>query len=345
MPNAVDLFSGSGGVSQGLKAAGWQIVAACDNDPVAAATYRANHPSTPFIEADIQRDATVDQITRAVGTQKVDLLIICAPCQPFSSQNRRRGNDTREQMIVRALVFAARLKPAMIFFENVPGLATPAYRPIVSDVAAKLADLGYAVTEPMVRDAADFGVPQRRRRCIMLAARSRSAIDAFSAMDTMTERKTVFAAIGDLPKLRSGEASDSDCLHRARTHLPIALERLRHIPRNGGNRRSLPPHLELECHKGKFKSFSDVYGRMVWESVAPTLTTGCTDLTRGRFAHPEQDRAITMREAARLQSFPDSYVFKGSVRQISQQIGNAVPPEMITSFAAALAAALATQEE
>jgi DNA (cytosine-5)-methyltransferase 1 len=179
----------------------------------------------------------------------------------------------------------------------------------------------------------------------MVAARSHSAVNVFKATDITTEHKTVFAAISDLPKLKSGEASESDSLHRARTHLPIALERLQHVPCDGGSRKSLPPHLELECHKGKSKSFSDVYGRMAWESVAPTLTTGCTDLTRGRFAHPEQDRAITMREAARLQSFPDSYVFKGNAGQISRQIGNAVPPQMITSIAAAFAAALATQVE
>jgi DNA (cytosine-5)-methyltransferase 1 len=343
MPNAVDLFCGSGGVSQGLRAAGWRVLAACDSDPVASETFRRNHPQTALIEGDLQQTCTVDRIEAAIGTSSVDLLIICAPCQPFSSQNRHRGNDVRELLIIRALEVARRLKPQLIFFENVPGLATPAYRALVSSLKNNLSELGYSVSEPAVRDAADYGVPQRRRRCIMFAARDAAAIAVFESFAPSTERKSVFAAIGDLPPLKSGEAYENDVLHRARKHLPIALSRLKHIPHDGGSRRSLPTDLELDCHRGRASSFSDVYGRMAWQTVAPTLTTGCTDLTRGRFAHPDQDRAITMREAARLQSFPDCYDFAGNSSQISQQIGNAVPPDMITSFAPAFQAALEMQ--
>ena len=341
MRTAIDLFCGSGGVSQGLRAAGWQVVAACDNDPVAAATYRKNHPETDFIEGDIQHDSSVDLIGAAVEDKSIDLVVVCAPCQPFSSQNRHRGNDKRELLIVRALAVVAKLNPSLVFFENVPGLASAAYREIVTSVHNGLQKLGYAVSEPMVRDAADFGVPQRRRRCIMLAAKSPEAIRAFSETDVSSPPTSVFSAISDLPALNSGEASATDRLHRAREHRPIALERLRHIPHDGGSRNSLPEHLILNCHRGKATSFSDVYGRMAWKSVAPTLTTGCTDLTRGRFGHPEQDRAITMREAARLQTFPDQYEFLGEPTQISRQIGNAVPPKMIQAFVPAFEAALA----
>lgn len=341
MPNAIDLFCGSGGVSHGLRTAGWEILAACDNDPFAAATYKANHPDTVFIEGDIKQDETVDCIAAAVRKRKVDLLVICAPCQPFSSQNRQRGGDHREQLIIRALAVADRLKPQLVFFENVPGLATLAYQSIIAEVQAKLAVMDYVISKPLVRDAALFGVPQRRKRCIMLAAKHPEAIDAFLKLDVEVPQKTVHAAISDLPKLAPGEASSGDALHRARFHIPIALERLRHIPRDGGSRKSLPTELQLNCHKGKDKSFSDVYGRMAWKSVAPTLTTGCTDITRGRFAHPEQDRAITLREAARIQSFPDDYVFSGNRGQVARQIGNAVPPDMIKAFAPAFEAALA----
>ncbi|MEA4837166.1 MAG: DNA cytosine methyltransferase [Rhodospirillaceae bacterium] len=345
MPNAVDIFSGSGGVTQGLRAAKWRVLAACDNNAVAAATYRANHRRTKFVEADILLDKTIDSIAAAVGEQHVHMLVICAPCQPFSSQNRHRGEDAREQLIVRALSVAQRLDPDTIFFENVPGLATPAYRSIVSEVQKRLAEFGYVVTEPMVRDAADFGVPQRRKRCIMFAAKSLSALNAFRKCNVSPSRKSVFQAIADLPVLKSGEASETDVLHRARAHSSIALERLLHIPADGGSRKSLPEHLELACHKNRAKSFSDVYGRMSWHDVAPTLTTGCTDVTRGRFAHPEQHRAITLREAARLQSFPDSYKFVGKSSQIAVQIGNAVPPDMIRAFAPAFKAALAAISE
>lgn len=340
MPTAVDIFCGSGGVTQGLRSARWKVVAACDNDPTASNTYRANHPRTKFIEGDIEADVTIDNIVAKVAGQRIDLLVICAPCQPFSSQNRFRGDDDREQLIVRALTVAERLNPEMIFFENVPGLASAAYRPILDEVRGKLSYLGYALSEPMVRDAANYGVPQRRRRCIMFAAKKKAAVDAFVRNDIRAPRKTVMQAIADLDALAAGEVSITDPLHRARKHLPIAIERLRNIPKNGGSRTSLPTHLELRCHVGNKHSFSDVYGRMAWSDVAPTLTTGCTDVTRGRYAHPEQDRAITLREAARLQSFPDSYRFNGNMSEIAAQIGNAVPPAMVRAFVPAFRAAL-----
>lgn len=340
MPTAVDIFCGSGGVTQGLRSARWKVLAACDNDAAVAETYRANHPRTKFVNGDIQEDATINDLVAKVGSRHVDLLIICAPCQPFSSQNKARGNDKRERLILRALVAVERLQPSTIFFENVPGLASRTYKSILDDVRTKLSSLGYSLSEPLVRDAADFGVPQRRRRCIMFAARSQEAVDAFTRRDLRVERKSVYQAIGDLPILTSGQASAADPLHRAREHQPIAIERLRNIPADGGSRSSLPSHLELKCHIGKTKSFSDVYGRMAWSDVAPTLTTGCTDITRGRYAHPEQDRAITLREAARLQSFPDRYVFTGNKSQISEQIGNAVPPDMVRAFSPAFRAAL-----
>lgn len=341
MPTAVDIFSGSGGVTAGLRMARWRVLAACDNDPVAAATYRSNHPSTAFVEGDIRATETVDAIASKVGDRSVDLMIVCAPCQPFSSQNRVRGDDPRKQLIVVSLAVARRLQPSMIFFENVPGLASAAYRPILDSVRGELASLGYTVSEPMVRDAADYGVPQRRKRCIMFAARNPASVAAFVERDVRSPKRTVHDAIADLAVLSSGEASEDDTLHRARSHQPIALERLRHIPTDGGSRSSLPAHLELKCHAGNAHSFSDVYGRMAWRSVAPTLTTGCTDLTRGRFAHPEQDRAITLREAARIQTFPDSYAFSGNDSQIATQVGNAVPPVMIRAFSRAFKAALA----
>ena len=340
MPTAVDIFCGSGGVTEGLRSARWKVLAACDNDLAVATTYKANHPRTQFVGGDIQDGATIDEIAAKVADRHVDLVVICAPCQPFSSQNRVRGEDERKQLIVRALEVVARLRPTSVFFENVPGLASAAYMPILNAVKSRLTELGYALSQPIVRDAADFGVPQRRRRCIMFAARSQSAVDVFAQRNAYSPRRTVRDAIGDLPSLRSGEADAVDVLHRAREHQPIAIERLQHIPPDGGSRSSLPSRLELKCHIGRTNSFPDVYGRMAWSLPAPTLTTGCTDITRGRFAHPSQDRAITLREAARLQSFPDSYRFSGNASQIAAQIGNAVPPAMIRAFSPAFRAAL-----
>ena len=148
-------------------------------------------------------------------------------------------------------------------------------------------------------------------------------------------QSTVRNAIGDLKSLRSGEADPDDALHFARNHRLVTLERLKYIPRDGGSRDSLPYELQLECHK-RHKGHPDVYGRMAWDAVAPTLTTGCTDLTRGRFGHPRDDRAVTLREAARLQTFPDNYRFIGNSKEIASQIGNAVPVEFIKHLAPTL---------
>lgn len=162
----------------------------------------------------------------------------------------------------------------------------------------------------------------------MIAARTGRALRIFEETKFSARHRTVRDAIGKLAPLSSGECDPKDVLHQARCHQKIALERLRAIPKDGGSRSHLPEHLMLKCHRDPH-SFSDVYGRMQWDGVAPTLTTGCDDITRGRFAHPEQDRAITLREAALLQTFPKRYVFAGNRREIARQIGNAVPVSMI----------------
>jgi DNA (cytosine-5)-methyltransferase 1 len=342
---AVDLFCGSGGVTAGLKAAEWTVIAAVDNDPAASETYRLNHPEVLFIEDDITAPSTADSLQQAVAGQPIDLLIICAPCQPFSSQNRKRGNDAREQLILKSLSLVEVVDPTLIFFENVPGLAGPSYRTILDQVRLELTRLGYFMTDPLVKDAAEFGVPQRRRRCIMVASKDRAGLLAFASADLRQPERTVHDAISRLMLLDSGDKHPSDPLHCARTHSAIALDRLRAIPRDGGSRSSLPPSLVLDCHKGRdSNAFPDVYGRMSWHNVAPTLTTGCTDVTKGRFGHPQQDRAITLREAARLQTFDDDYRFAGNGSEIARQIGNAVPPAMLAHLAAGFEAALVAGE-
>ena len=169
----------------------------------------------------------------------------------------------------------------------------------------------------------------------MLAAPVKPAAAEFRKKLTCSKKRTVRDVIGTLKELKSGERDPDDALHRARTHQSIALRRLAHIPKDGGSRFSLPAELELACHHGH-DGHPDVYGRMKWDDVAPTLTTGCTDVTRGRFAHPEHDRAITLREAALLQTFAVSYRFKGNASEIATQIGNAVPVSLISNLAPAL---------
>ncbi len=331
-PAVIDLFCGCGGVTEGLKNSGFRIMAAVDSDPVAAATYRLNHPDVAFIQKDIKRIKAPMLRKIKAKCRRIDLMVVCAPCQPFSSQNASRDRlDGRTHLILEAIRFARILKPRIIFFENVSGLLANTFHPILAKLSRALQRIGYQLGRPMKIDAADYGVPQRRKRCIIIASRHKPIVTIPRATTPKGSRITVRRAFSGLRNLRSGERDSNDALHAARCHSRIALRRLRHIPLNGGSRFSLPASLMLKCHKGR-RGHPDVYGRMWWDKVAPTLTTGCTDITRGRFAHPSQDRAITLREAALLQSFPRKYIFYGSRRDVARQIGNAVPVAMIASI-------------
>ncbi|KIP98426.1 MULTISPECIES: DNA cytosine methyltransferase [Pseudomonas] len=341
-PIALDLFCGSGAVSLGLKQAGFNVVGAVDLDAGACRTYRANHPEVRLIERDI-RTVDPDELSDLIPS-KLDLLVVCAPCQPFSSQNRHKSkSDARNNLVEQSKKFIERFSPSLVFLENVPGLAST---DIFDGFNTWLrSSQGYDVANPMRVDASELGVAQRRTRMILVAAKGVSLEKATAI--ARRSKKSVSQMISDLPEPPVGRLSaGKDPLHYARQHSPLNIERLKNIPHNGGGRESLPKRLQLACHQNaKKSSFSDTYGRMAWEDVAPTLTTGCTDITRGRYAHPEQNRAITLREAARLQSFPDSYIFHGNAGQVATQIGNAVPPEMMRTIASSLIAALQTSNE
>jgi DNA (cytosine-5)-methyltransferase 1 len=334
----VDVYAGCGGVTTGLKKAGFQVVAAIDNDPIACETYRLNHPEVEMFERDVRR-IRPKQIQESLGNRRLDLMVVCAPCQPFSSQNRRKRLDERAHLILQAIRFAKALRPRAIFFENVPGLARERASAILQKLRDGLERAGYRLSEPVNVDAADFGVPQRRRRCILIATHKKSLPEIPKKATRRKKRRTVRDAIGSLPRLRSGQAYVPDLLHFARNHSPIALKRLALIPKNGGSRNALPPRLCLACHR-KQRGHEDVYGRMRWNATAPTLTTGCTDITKGRYAHPRDDRAITLREAACLQTFPRRYKFAGNPSQVAMQIGNAVPVELVRTLSPTLVKAI-----
>ena len=331
MKTAIDLFCGSGAVTLGLKKAGFRVLAAVDMDPLACATYRSNHPEVHLLEEDI---VNVDPNgLRPLAKGGLDLLVVCAPCQPFSNRNRfRSSKDQRVGLVLKSLSFINALQPELVFFENVPGFGS---QPVFKKLEKGLLKAGYFLEGPHKVDAAQFGVPQRRHRMVLLGGRNEKILRESGRLVLKDGRlMTVRHAIGDLPEPPVRVARSEDPLHFARRHAEITIQRLRHIPHDGGGRESLPEKLRLACHSGlKKNSFPDSYGRMKWNDVAPTLTTGCNDLTKGRYAHPEQDRAITLREAARLQSFPDDYIFKGNGSQVAAQIGNAVPPQMMAAIA------------
>ena len=334
-PTVIDLFAGCGGVTEALKSRHFRVIAAVDNDPTACRTYRMNHPAVRLYEKDIAQIDPADIKEELIPDEHLDLLVVCAPCQPFSNQGKRDTEDARARLVLHSVKFAKALKPRLILFENVPGIAKPRFVEVFRELSKGLRRIGYRVGPPVILDAADYGVPQRRPRCIMLAKLNIAPPTLPEPTSPKGERVTVKQAIRDLNSLEAGDADPNDPLHFARAHQAIALQRLACIPKDGGSRSSLPNHLVLSCHK-EHRGHPDVYGRMHWNDVAPTLTTGCTDITKGRFAHPKDDRAITLREAARLQTFKDDYRFSGGINQIAAQIGNSMPVGLIDALVSTL---------
>jgi DNA (cytosine-5)-methyltransferase 1 len=338
---AIDLFAGAGGLSQGLKRAGFGVVAAIEFDDVAAATYRKNYPETLMLESDItQVSVTTLRRQLQLSRGELDLLAGCPPCQGFSTMRTLNGRkiirDSRNDLIFEFLRFVDEFHPKALMLENVPGLATDRRLNVFVDA---ITDLGYAC-ESRVVDAAEYGVPQRRRRMILLASR----VCPVRFPEPHRKRKTVFDAIGALaPPGHTGDALHDAPEQRA-AHV---LDLIRHIPHDGGSRRDAPRRFALKCHQ-RFDGFHDVYGRMSWNDVSPTITSGCNNPSKGRFLHPEQDRAISLREAALLQTFPRRYFFSlaRGKEHAALLIGNALPPRLIAAVARPLARAIrATSRE
>lgn len=342
-PTLIDLFSGCGGVTQGFKNQGYLTLAAVEIDPVIAQTYKQNHPEVILFEDDI-RNVEPSKIMRQLNIKENELTVLsaCAPCQPFSRQNKTTKEDDRTKLILEVLRFVAAFRPKFLIMENVPGLNKGKNKVVLDGfIKALREEHHYNVLDPVIVDAVNYGVPQFRKRLILLCSRDDLTLtipDITHVSPIETENngkenwKTVQDAFIGITKLASGQKSKSDSLHQSRKHKTLNLERLSYIPKNGGSRKDLPEHLQLACHK-KNVGFNDVYGRMNFGEPANTLTTGCTNFTKGRYAHPTANRAITPREASRLQTFPDNYKFCGTYDKISLQIGNAVPVLLAEVFA------------
>lgn len=336
-PIAIDLFSGCGGLTLGLKQAGFRVLGAVENDPLAIETYQTNHKDVVMWSKDI-REVNPRQLMRRLGLRKgdLDLLAGCPPCQGFSTlttlNGKRAMNDPRNDLVFEFLRFVRELNPKAVMLENVPGLAKDAR---CERVCQELRTLGYKQPSVAVLDAADYGVPQRRRRMILLAGRNAPIAFARPAR----RRKTVREA---LRQLKTSQAR-KDPLHQlgeARSAKVVDLIRL--IPKNGGSRSDLGQGRQLECHRN-CDGFKDVYGRMAWDEVSPTITGGCCNPSKGRFLHPTKNRCITLREAALLQTFPPTYFFSTQRGKFAaaQLIGNALPPEFIRRHAKTVSTCLA----
>ena len=327
----VDLFCGIGGLSHGFLKEGFDVIAGIDSDRSCRYAYETNIKAK-FIEADVAA-ATKQDITSLFGKRGVSyrVLVGCAPCTPFSiytgryRKGRRRDNRWRLLNDFSRLVLAT--KPDVVSMENVPRLT---HHPIFSNFVQKIEKAGYTVTYVKVR-AHQYGVPQRRSRLVLFASLW-GKIELISPTH-LGKIKTVRDAIGKLPKIQAGRGFGADRLHVSRKLHPQTLVRIK-ATEEGGSWNDWDEGLKLACHKKRRgKSFRSVYGRMRWDLPSPVITTQCLGIGNGRFGHPEQDRAISIREAALLQSFPKNFRFippHASIRsvELSRHIGNAVPPKL-----------------
>ncbi|WP_147480206.1 DNA cytosine methyltransferase, partial [Pseudomonas coronafaciens] len=331
-PTAIDLFCGAGGLTTGLKAAGFTVLAGFELHEIAAATYKLNHSRSRVFVGDLARldpKSAMDSLGLVKG--ELDLLAGCPPCQGFSTHKTRNRpsstDDERNDLVFEVLRYIKVFLPKTVMLENVPGLAKDQR---IIKFKAELKELGYVVNDDTVKvlDAADFGVPQRRKRMILQA----SLFGTINGPVKVKRRTSVKQSIGSLPLPgQSGDALHDFPVTRSKKVLDI----IQNVPSNGGSRSDLPLELWLPCHIKRPGSYKDVYGRMSWDDVAPTITGGCTNPSKGRFIHPDQDRSITLREAALLQTFPKGYKFSLEKGKdfVALMIGNALPPRLIKAHA------------
>ena len=326
-----DFFSGCGGASRGFQDAGMDVVFGLDWDVDASQTFKRNFPNATFESGDI-RNVVVDTVHRLVEEQRPHHILFCgcAPCQPFTKQNTTRpepDKDDRVPLLLEFLHFIRRCEPDVVFVENVPGIQNvhPDSEPLRSFLRG-LKQAGYS--QPACGSVAlkRYGVPQGRRRFLLLTSRHgpiKLPAQTHGPDTPNPEFATVRDWIGDLPAIQAGETHSEIDDHRAARLSALNLERIRATPEGGGNR-DWPKELQLKCHQ-KTNGYTDVYGRMSWDRPASGLTTRCISYSNGRFGHPKQDRAISIREAACLQTFPMDFGFSGNLNSRARQIGNAVP--------------------
>lgn len=330
-PTAIDLFSGCGGLTLGLLRAGFNVRAAVEIEPKAQETYTLNHPSVQLYDKDIRRlDPHIVLAELGLKSGELDLLAGCPPCQGFSRLRTRNQTtaveDHRNDLVADFMRFVRIMHPKCIMLENVPALAKDER---FLKVKGELAALKYKLVVHVL-DASHYSVPQRRKRLIILASRVHDPVIADAALRRVTVRDVL---AGMEPPSKS-----KDKLHALPERRSEAVKDLiKRIPKDGGSRSDLGEEHQLDCHK-RLSGFHDVYGRMRWDDVSPTITSGCHNPSKGRFLHPSRNRTITLREAAVLQGFPENYKFNVShgKEAIALMIGNALPPPFIAAHARAL---------
>ena len=327
---AIDLFCGIGGLTKGLSLAGINVIAGFDNDESCRFAYEANNDAVFFC-----KDVTSiysQKIKQLYPKNSIKALVGCAPCQPFSkysSRYRKRGyTDNKWKLLYSFERLIQEILPEIVSMENVPNLV---HEKVFRDFVNSLRANNYHVEYQIVY-CPDYGVPQHRKRLVLLASRI-GEIHLIPPIYNEENYPTVRNAIGNLPPIEAGEICENDQLHRSSALSEINLRRIEQsVP--GGTWRDWDDELKLQCHKKNTgTTFPSVYGRMEWDKPSPTITTQFYGYGNGRFGHPEQNRAISLREGAILQSFPDDYIFSDAEhpvkkRELGTHIGNAVPVEL-----------------
>jgi DNA (cytosine-5)-methyltransferase 1 len=342
--DVIDLFSGCGGMSAGFLAVNslvpaYRLAMAIDIDGDSNLTYEKNLGLRPtklnVAQLAAHSRSTRSLINKSRSSATAPLVMIgCAPCQGFSSHRNSAGRtDVRNSLFVSFSMIAAAVKPDAIIVENVPEILTDDYWPLVAQAREVLAQAGYK-SQLVVHNMAEFGVPQNRYRALLIAMRRDFRMPkGFLARDDF---RTVRAAIADLPRVKPGVAPISDPMHFTANHRPSTIDTIRAVPRDGGSRpwAAGPDCLRRAASRQGRAAYEDVYGRLWWDRPAITITAYARNPASGRYVHPEQNRGLSVREAALLQGFPKNYTFEGSFDSRFRQIGNAVPP----SFSAFLGA-------
>nr|WP_319776214.1 DNA cytosine methyltransferase [uncultured Sphaerochaeta sp.] len=336
---AIDFFCSIGGMTYGFRQAGIKVIAGIDIDPTCKETYEFNNKGSKFIEADI-KEYTFDKLIAdaEINVNDDELIFIgCSPCQYWSiiKTDKTKSAETKN-LLGDFQKFVMNFKPGYVVVENVPGILKNAEESGLNHFIDVLTKNDYTVKKDIL-NANYYGVPQNRRRFTLIASRVNSNIELPKAENN--KKNIVSNFIGEMngfEKITAGHEDKTKFKHTSAGLSPNNLKRIKLTKKNGGTREkwSAKEELQIDAYKGKDYSFRNVYGRMSWGKPAPTITTRFNSLSNGRFGHPEENRALSLREGATLQTFPKSYDFKEkSMGKIARQIGNAVPPALAKRIA------------
>ena len=342
----IDFFSGAGGMSLGFAAISkehpfFRVIGGCDIIPTAARSFEKNFQAPNILQdaRELLDPKKLEEFLNKVGYDPTKPLVLigCPPCQGFTSHRKKSWDeeDLRNDLISVFARIAVMLQPACVVMENVPEMLSAKYWDYYNTAKEILTDGGYTVHQS-IHNAAGFGVPQERFRAVAIAMKK-----DFLLPVPVLEREnfvTVRDAIGALPEIEAGEKYVLDAYHLSARHKPTTIEVIQAVPKNGGSR---PPGIGPKC-LDKVRGYADVYGRLYWDKPSITITQYARNPASGRFSHPEQDRGLTMREAALLQSFPQGFYFHGTFDGVFKQIGEAVPPKLACGVAASVLAELAS---